>query len=115
MIDEQPKPSPTLERAMAFGRFINEVGLPSVVVMVIVGVSTSILMGWTPSPWVSKDDFRLHVTTNDTMHASMLQQSSQNTEALKAITEAMQAMNCDNKKADLDKLKCFRRMNGGDN
>lgn len=96
--------NPYLQKAMIIGRLVNQVGLPSVVIIVMLTWFTAVVFAWVPTPWVSKSEFVMHVEVTQ----SMLEQAKANTMATKQMVEAIRAMNCELK---VNKLACYRSLN----
>ena len=105
-----------LNKARELEKFISKVGIPSLIVLVILGVIVSMLVGYVDSPLITKSAFQSHILTNDQIHDAMIKNSTANTEALRQITSELRelrlGMNCDRKRTDADKLRCYQSMNG---
>lgn len=106
-----------ITRARVLETFISKVGIPSLIILVILGVVVSMLVGYVDSPLITKSAFQSHILTNDQIHDAMIKNSTANTEALRQITSELRelrlGMNCDRKASDRDKLRCYQDINGG--
>lgn len=96
--------------------FISKVGIPSLIVLVILGSSVATFFGYADPPVVTKSSFQSHVLANDQIHDAMIKNSTANTEALRQITAELRelrlGMKCDRKPNDREKLRCYQELNG---
>lgn len=105
-----------LKRVQIVETFISRVGLPSLIVLVLLGVIVAMLFGYADPPVVTKSAFHSHMLTNDQIHDAMIKNSTANTQALLQITSELKEMRlgikCDRKRNDTDKLRCYQEING---
>lgn len=108
--------TPILTKVRILETFIVRVGVPTLIVLVLIGVTIGSLLGYIDPPMVTKSAFDTHMLTNDQIHSAMIKNSTANTEALQQITAELRelrlGMKCDRKPNDREKLRCYQELNG---
>jgi len=108
---ENPASSAMAMKAKTIGIFINQVGLPTLIILVFVGLIASTWAGKVPSPIVTSSEFRDHVIRSDQRHDEIVRNSNAQIEVLKEMKNALRGINCDLKPSDRERITCFKDMN----
>ena len=98
-------------KAKMVGIFINQVGVPTFIIIVFVGLIASTWVGKVPSPIVTSSDFHDHVIRSDQRHDEMVRNSNAQIEVLKEMKTVLRGINCDLKQSDRERVVCYKEMN----
>lgn len=90
----------------AVGAFVNQVGIPSLIVLFILGITGAIAFQRIPSPFVTSLEFQAHQIET----RSMLPVLQEQTEVLQEMKGALQGIRCDQKPTNEERLRCFQHL-----
>ena len=101
-----------ITKTKAIAIFINQVGIPSLIVVVFVGLIAGTWMGKIPSPVVTSSDFADHVRRSDERHDAIVRNSDAQVEVLRETKTVLKGISCDLKPSDKERILCFKTING---
>jgi hypothetical protein len=97
-----------MSKARAAGIFINQVGIPAVIILFFLIVLGAVVFGKVDSPVVTRGQFKDAMERNIEMHRAIIETAEANTSAAEKTAKVLDRINCELKHADIEKLKCFR-------
>lgn len=100
-----------ISKTKAVAIFINQVGIPSLIVIVFVGLIAGTWMGKIPSPVVTSAAFEDHVRRSDERHDAIVRNSDAQVEVLRETKTVLKGISCDLKPTDKERILCFKEMN----
>jgi len=103
---EDPGGNGWTKKAKAAGAFVNQVGIPSLIVLFILGITGAIAFQRIPSPFVTAREFDEHQRET----RSMIPVLEKQTEVLSELKGAVQGIRCDQKPTNEERLKCFQNL-----
>ena len=95
------------DKAKAAGLFINQVGIPAVIILSLLTYVGAVLVGKVDSPVVTKQQFQDAMTRNLDMHNAIIENARANTKAVEKATRSLERMECKSKPSKDDQLKCL--------
>ena len=101
-----------INKTKAVAIFINQVGIPSLIVLTLMSLIAATWMGKIPSPMVTSAAFEDHVRRADERHDAIVRNSEAQVDVLKEMKTALKGINCDLKHTDAARLACFKELNG---
>ena len=114
MAEEIKPPNGWMEKAKAAGLFINQVGIPAVIILFFLIALGAMIFGKVDVPVVTKAQFKEAMERNIEMHTAIVENARANTKALERTSDALGKVVCEIKPKDVEKLACFRDLNKGD-
>lgn len=100
-----------LNRTKAIAIFINQVGIPSIIILVFVGLITATWMGKIPSPVVTSTDFNNHIIRTEERHDAIIRNTDAQVEVLRETKTVLKSISCELKPTDRERVECFKEMN----
>lgn len=98
-------------KAKAAGLFINQVGIPAVIILFFLIMLGAVVFGKVDPPVVTRGQFKDAMERNIEMHNAIIENAQANTKAVEKSTAVLQRISCEMKRTDAERLKCFRDTN----
>ncbi len=98
-------------KAKAAGTFINQVGIPSLIILFVLWYLGMVMVGRAEWPIVTKKQFTDAQTQNMELHTAIIENARANTKAVEKSTNVLQRLDCEHKPSKDEKLDCFRDIN----
>lgn len=118
MADERPQTNGQRlkQKLDAMADFLNRVGLPTFLVLVVVGLVMAVMLGYSPAPFMSNERseamFMQLIRGHEAMIGSLHEQTKvlQGSQELeKKKLETLEDILCEAKHSDKDRLECYRK------
>jgi peroxiredoxin family protein len=107
-----------VNKAKVLIMLVNQVGIPSLIILFFFTFVGLTWLGKIPSPFVGKHDVDAlqikldeHSAKNTEAHKSIMDQGRQNVEVLQEVKQSLKTVNCSMQTPDISKIKCFEKLN----
>ena len=92
------------------GQFVTQIGVPSVIVLVLLGLAVGSWFGYFENPLVTKGMFEEYKGRNEQLHAQVKDAVTEHGEQLEDVRKAIRGLRCELRPTPERRAWCFSKL-----